>query len=440
MAEPSTKPLPPGSSGLPLLGETIPFLRDIFGFVSKRLGDGVFRTHILGQPTVIMAGPDACSLWVDESIIQRGGSFPKPVRELFGGPSLPLLDGDTHRVRKGIVMQAFTPQAMALYLPVVDRVVEQSLDRWGKQGELRLLDEMKRLAIEGICTAVFGMDPGPDMDATLADYRALLKGFTGLPVNLPGTDFSAALKARDRILERLEALARQRQQSPGDDGISRLLAARGPGGEAIEMADLRLELHHMVLAGLIIFAEFATTLLALDQDPAILEKLRGELTRVAPAGPLGREHLAAMPYLGQFIMEVKRFCKNVPVSFGKAKRSFEINGFQVPEGWLVFLAVGENNAWKGVYTDPDRFDPDRFGPGREEHSRHPHAFVPQGPGDFKGHKCAGFDFATVFMQLFAARLARDFSWKLAPQDLSFRVDVVPPEPRDGLLAAVTRRA
>lgn len=441
MAEPTNRPLPPGSSGLPLLGETIPFLRDIFGFVGKRIGQGVFRTHILGQPTVIMAGPEACALWVDESVIQREGAFPKPVRELFGGVSLPVMDGEAHRIRKGLVMQAFTPQALASYLPKIDQSIAQTIERWSQQGEMRWADEMKRLAIEGICSTVFGLAPGAEMDAMLVDYRALLRGFTGLPVNLPGTDFGAAIKARDRILERLLILVQTRQSAPIDDGVSRLLAARGPGGEQIEHRDLCLELHHMVIAGLIVFAEFAATVLALDANPAILTRLRGEVTSAAPAGEIGRQQLAAMPYLDLFVMEVKRFCKNVPVSFGKAKQAFEYQGFRVPAGWLVFLAVGENNYWSGSFSEPERFDPERFAPGREEHSKHPHAFVPQGPGSMvTGHKCAGYDFSTIFMQLFAARLVRDCDWKLSAQEPSFRVDVVPPEPGDGLLAVVKRRS
>lgn len=437
MPESSTKPLPPGTSGLPLLGETLPFLRDIFGFVSARLGDGIFRTSVLGQPTIIMAGPEACSIFIDEQFIQREGSFPRPVQELFGGRSLPLLDGHEHRIRKSMVMQAFTPEALASYLPTLERTTASALARWAKAGSFGWLDEMKRLAIEGICASIFGLEPGPEMDAILADYRLVTRGFTGLPVNIPGTAYAAALKARDRILDRLAALALARQQHPTHDGLSRLVAARGPGGEQMSIDQLKLELHHIVIAGLIIFAEFAATVMALEASPQVLEKLRQEVR--ATQGPLTHEALRQMPYLLRVVMEVKRSCRNVPLSFGKARKSFEYRGYHVPEGWLVFLAVGENNHWKESFPDPERFDPDRFSDERAEHRSHPHAYVPQGAGDFQGHKCAGLDLSTLFMQLFAALLVRDYTWQLPPQDMSFRMDIMPPEPRDGLKAVVTAR-
>ena len=49
--------LPPGTSGLPLLGETLPFMKDMFGFIrarSQRHGP-VFRSHILGTPTAFIS-------------------------------------------------------------------------------------------------------------------------------------------------------------------------------------------------------------------------------------------------------------------------------------------------------------------------------------------------------------------------------------------------
>ena len=147
-----------------------------------------------------------------------------------------------------------------------------------------------------------------------------------------------------------------------------------------------------------------------------------------------------MPFLLDVVLETKRWCKNVPVSFGRARREFEFEGFRVPAGWLVFMAVGANNHWAAHFPEPARFDPERFSPARAEHHRHPHAFVPQGPGSDLGHRCAGLDFSTLFMQLFTARLAERVTWTLSPAaDRQPRTDLVPPEPRDGLRATLARR-
>ena len=62
----TTQPLshPPGETGLPLIGETISFVKDMFGFMSERFDKHgpVFRSHILGNPTVFITGKDLTEL------------------------------------------------------------------------------------------------------------------------------------------------------------------------------------------------------------------------------------------------------------------------------------------------------------------------------------------------------------------------------------------
>src|ERR1700690_3606234 len=103
-------PLPPGASGLPLLGDTLTFLKDGFAFVeagARRHGP-VFRTSLFGRPTAVITGPEASGLFVDGGRVQPADSMPAHIETLFAGRSLPLLDGDTHRERKRFVMAGFS--------------------------------------------------------------------------------------------------------------------------------------------------------------------------------------------------------------------------------------------------------------------------------------------------------------------------------------------
>jgi cytochrome P450 len=96
-----------------------------------------------------------------------------------------------------------------------------------------------------------------------------------------------------------------------------------------------------------------------------------------------------------------------------------------------------------VYTQPEAFDPERFSPARHEHDRHPYAYMPNGAGDaHRGHKCAGYEYAPLFLQVFLVQLLRGgYAWAFPPgQDLSLDYSRVPPVPRDGLRAKVTRQS
>jgi cytochrome P450 len=432
-------PLPPGRSGLPLLGETLELSRNPFAFIEKRLAahGRVFRTHLLGRPTVVIAGPEATGDFIDPERVMRSGSMPANIEALFAGKSLPLLDGDAHRARKTLVLAGFSRGALTAYLPTLQAIVERAFGGWAASGEIRWLDEMKRLAIEVICTTIIGMEPGPDMDRLRNDYGTLTDAFAALPIGLPGTRYSKALAARGRILSTLAKVVRERRALPTDDGLSRLLAARTTEGVALSDDDAVLELHHVVIAGYIVFAELGMIVRQLTEHPAVRQRLTEEVRRLAPTGPLRLEQLMAMPYLRQVVMETKRLCPIIPAIFGKAKTDFEIDGLRVPAGWMVLWALLPSHTSCSLYSDPARFDPERFAPERAEDQRHPHAFVPQGAGPAIGHRCPGLDFATVLMQVFSVVLLRGHDWNLPAQNFGLDCGKTPPEFVDGLRAKVT---
>jgi cytochrome P450 len=441
---PQNAPLPPGSSGFPLLGQTLPFLKDMFGFIRRGMiaHGSIFRANILNQDAVFIAGPSACERWLDQKLVTRENSLPPPVATLFGGRSVALLDGEEHKVRKQLLLTAFSPQARAGYLPVLQALIDAHLARWVAAGEIDWVPALKKLGFEGIAATIFGLAPSPEVDGLFDDYGLLLAGFSALPIRLPGTTFSKAVAARDRILAFFEKTiaARRSVVKPTDtDGLALLLAARTPaehGGQGLGDRDLALELHHVVIAGYIVFAELVGLVTAFTAHPKVREQLAAEVRAKLPGGTPTLAQLEAMPYLTQVVMEVKRFCPNVAVSFGRARETFELDGVRIPKGWQIFMSVGENN--RAAYTNPDNFDPDRFSSTRAEHLRNPHAFVPQGAGKPEDHKCLGYDFTTHFMQLFAVALARDCSWEILTKDLSLRWDVVPPVPKHGLRSKVAR--
>lgn len=419
--------LPPGRDGLPLLGETLDFAKNPFGFIEKRLaanGGRVFRSQVLGRKTAVIAGADAAGRFIDSSVVMREGSMPPHVQELFGGRSLPLLDGDVHAARKLEVLKAFSREALASYLPQIEKITKDYFANWAKAGEIGWIDELKKLSIEIICAVIIGMPRGDEMDQLRRDYIILLNGFAALPINLPGTRYRKALRARDRILDAMGRAVRQRRSAPSSDGLSRILASG-----ALSDEEAALELHHIVIAGFIIWAELAAIVRQLTLHPDVRERLTKEVQ--------SSESYSGMPYLMQVVNEVKRVCPIVPVVFGKTKEPMSLDNMTIPAGWMVFFALMPSHGTHGVYTNPERFDPDRFSPERAEDKRHEHAFVPQGAGPVTGHRCPGFDLATFMMAVFTAVLLRGYTWELPPQNFDLDYSQTPPEMTDGLRARVS---
>jgi len=438
----SAKPLPPGRPGLPLLGRTLAFLKNGFGFVeegTRRFGP-IFRTRILGRETAVIVGPDASGEFIEPRDVQREGAMVPHVQELMGGRALPVLDGPEHFERKHFVLAAFSRDALVSYVPKIQTLLTGSLDRWAGANEIRWVDELKRLSLEMICDCVLGLPPGPTVDKLRGDYEKVLAGFSSLPIPLPGTAYTRARRALARIMRVYDENIWEHRARPHDDGLSRILAAKSPAtGRSMTAEEAKIELHHLVIAGLIVWAWLAYLVLELDRNPAVRKRLAEEVRRRAPSGPVSLEQFEGMFYLNQVTMEVRRLAPVVPVFFGKAARAFDFKGHTVPAGWMVLWGHRSSHVREEVYKDPDRFDPDRFAPPRSEHRRHEHAFVPNGAGAPTGHKCAGAALAPYFLQLFAIELLRGYTWQLSPgQNLSYDWKRLPPEPRDGLRAHVGR--
>ncbi len=438
----TTKPLPPGSGGLPLIGETLAFLKDQFHFIDERRAKHgrVFRSKVLFRDTAFLVGPEGARVFNDETKVERSGSMPSHIAEFFGGTSLPLLDGAPHRARKHQVMGAFSREALTTYIPVMESVVSAGLARWKALGEATLTDDLKRLALEVLARTMVGSDAGAEFDATVSDFKTLTAGFTAVPIPLPGTTFSRATAAQSRLFARYRGMLAAHKTAPKDDGLSRLLAAKAPDGSSITDDDAVKELHHFNLAGYIVFAHLAQAVVELAKNTALRDALRAEIAEHVGKGAITVEALHRMDLLEGVAKELKRHAPFVAVSFGRAKASFEFEGFTVPAGWLVYLCNFANGHEGDIFEDPERFDPGRYAPGRAEDQKHPLAYTTQGVGEpTEGHKCAGADFSTVLMKVFVAIMVRDYDVTLPQQDLAYRWNLVPPEYASGLRARFAKR-
>jgi cytochrome P450 len=253
-----------------------------------------------------------------------------------------------------------------------------------------------------------------------------------LPLPLPGTTFRRAGQSRDRILSFFREIIAQRRAQPRGDGLSRMLQARTADGVGCTDEEAMLELHHIVIAGYIVYGLFVELVLRLHRQPELRGRAEDEIRSSAPDGPLALQHLIAMDFTTRLVKEAKRTAPILPLVFGKARRSFELGGYTVPEGWDVWWGLSLSNMDPAVWTSPQTFDPDRYAPGRAEDARAEHAWTPQGSGPLTGHKCLGFDYSAFLTQVFLVALLRGYTWEIPEPSTDYHWNRTPAEPRDGL--------
>lgn len=429
--------LPPGTMGLPLLGETLAMVKNPYAFLAARQQrhGNVFRSRVLGRKVIFVSGPEAMTAFLDTANVTREGAHPAHVRELFGGINMNMFDGPRHLALKSMALGGFDLAAIDTYLPDMRAQIGATLSRLAGAGAFPAVQVFKTMAIELICKNVMNLPPGPVTQALAADYDRVMTGMINLPLPIPGTKYSKAKAARDRIFAVFREQIALHRTTPQDDALGRILRARS-GDKTYSDDEALLELHHIVIAGFIVYGLLTELLEHLDKQPALRAAIADEVRGLDGNG-FDVARLSTLRQAGHAVWEAKRHAPILPLIFGKAARTFTLGGYRIPAGWDVYMALSLSNADPAIFKKPEMFDASRYDAERAEQAVHPHAFIPQGGGPATGHKCLGADYSTFVALVFLCELLPRYSWSFPPQDHERVWTMTPPAPRDGLRTVLT---
>ena len=433
---PTTLPVPPGKFGLPILGETLSFFRDRNYAVKKHQQYGpVFKTRLLGNPTIFVKDNDANQFVLGRENEYFQVTWPPSTQALLGKLSLALQTGDVHRNRRKLLAQAFMPRALSGYIDAVQSITDQYADRWASQSSLTWYPELRNYTLDVACKLLVGLDQGSQTRLGQL-FETWGEGLFSIPLALPWTRFGKAKRCRKLLLDEIEQtiVARQQAADPGQDALSLLIQARDDDGQGLSLEELKEQILLLLFAGHeTLTSAIASYCLLIAQNPGVWEQLRAEQSTFAEA-PLTLETLKQMTYLDQVLQEVLRLVPPVGGGFRTVLETCELNGYQIPKGWMVLYEINQTHLNPEIYPEPSTFQPERFAGNA---SREKYSYVPFGGGI---RECLGKEFARLEMKLFAVHLLRHYTWELLPdQDLSL-VTVPTPHPRDNLKVRFTQIA
>jgi cytochrome P450 len=427
-----TLPLPPGHFGLPGVGETLNFLLDPHFADKRRVKYGnIFKTHLLGRPTVVMMGPEAnrCILSTHMEHFSWRDGWPGTFRELLG-ESLFLQEGEQHRRNRKLLMPAFHGKALDGYLETMTYISQRYLVRWEQLGTFAWFGEMKKLTFEIASTLLLGSKPGEETERLPQWFTELTNGLFAVPVRWRWTTYGKALHARDRLLAHIEAVVKMRMDCPAQDALGLLVQSVDEAGDRLSLEEIKVQALLMLFAG----HETTTSMLSslvmvLAQHPHVREKACQEQRQLAAEGELSLHQLKQMPYLEQILKEVERLFPPVGGGFRGVIKSLAFGGYQIPAGWQALYRIDAAHQDERCFSHPQAFDPERFSPERNEQKRFEFSLVGFGGGP---RICLGLAFAQMEMKIVASLLLRQYQWELVPsQDLTL-VTVPTLRPKSGL--------
>ncbi|RLM60736.1 hypothetical protein C2845_PM14G06070 [Panicum miliaceum] len=217
-------PLPPGSFVLPVVGQTLSYLRALRANTAEEW----LRRRAAAY------GP------------RRGdGRELASMARMVGRRTIRDVAGDEHRRVRAMMAQFLRPDAVKRCVAAMDAEVRRHLDA-GCRGRatVAVMPSMKSLTFDVMCTAIFGLARGADDTVRRelsTEFQQLVRGISVIPLDLPFTAFRKCLATSRRgrravagvIEERRDKLARG-ESSPADDVVTHMLAEGLPDEEIID--------------------------------------------------------------------------------------------------------------------------------------------------------------------------------------------------------------
>lgn len=439
----STKPFPPGSFGIPLLGETLPFIKDTAKFLETRFEQHgpIFKTSLFGDRVVCLGGKEAFNLFLDDRYFTREASSPKQLQELLHPDALPFIHDEKHKKRKRLILQAFRPAALDGYLPPLEKIMARFEKRWEGLSHFAWVPELESQAFAIADTLFVGANPNVDNLVAAKQFGTVVDGMLAIPLKLPFTTFGRAIAARDKMRAYVEAaIAEHRKPNPPNDMMTVLMNAKDDKGDTLSDRELGIEMMHFYFAAhSALYSALSYHLMLLAQNPAEMQKVRDEVKREAPSGPLTMEIIKRLTYTHAACLESRRWAGVVPLTFfGTVREPFEHKGYAVPKGWKAFGLIAPTMRDPRTFAGPDRYNPERFNGENPAETPHTPGYVAQGGGTEDSHRCAGEKLANIIMVAFTARILRHHTWTLPPQDFGPRLGRLSPTPLDDLKVVFKR--
>ncbi|GMY31330.1 cytochrome P450 716B1-like [Fagus crenata] len=271
----SLKRLPPGSLGIPMIGQSLGLLRAMHANTAeqwlkqriKKYGP-ISKLSLFGKPTVFIYG-------------QAANKFKQSFRAILGEKSIMELSGEDHKRVRGALLSFLKPESLKQYVGKMDEEVKKHLEmHWQgkKQVKVRTLILLPRDDI-----------------------------IWSIPIDLPFTRYNRSLKASTRVQNMVRDLIREKRveleqkgASPCQDLITCMLSIHNENNEQV-ISDK--EIVQNVIVVMVAGHDTSSVLITfiirlLANEPAVYAAILQEF--------LTWEDLAKMKYTWRVAMETLR--------------------------------------------------------------------------------------------------------------------------------------
>uniref|UniRef100_A0A3Q4I7L2 Cytochrome P450, family 26, subfamily A, polypeptide 1 n=1 Tax=Neolamprologus brichardi TaxID=32507 RepID=A0A3Q4I7L2_NEOBR len=285
-------PLPPGSMGLPFIGETLQLLlqRKTFLRMKREKYGYIYRTHLFGNRTVRVTGADNVKQILLGEHRLVSAQWPASVRAILGTETLSNVHGAQHKTKKKVSYFDLSAEGALATGRGLRQVCVQTLNKCilsTKTGKLELGHfEMKRLMFRIAMRVLLGFEPEQvqtDEHELVEAFEEMIKNLFSLPIDVPFSGLYRGLKARNFIHSKIEENIKKKVQESDQewkprDALQQLIDSSNKNKEPISMQAIKQSATELLFGGHETTASTATSLVMfLGLNPKVVDKLRQEL-------------------------------------------------------------------------------------------------------------------------------------------------------------------
>ncbi|KAK2657010.1 hypothetical protein Ddye_010062 [Dipteronia dyeriana] len=423
--------VPPGSRGLPLIGETIQFVAAInsskgfYDFVQTRClrYGNCFKTNIFGQTHVFFSSTETAKLILKNDSGKFTKRYLRSIAQLVGDKSLLCASPDHHKLIRHRLNNLFTTKSLSLFIKQFDELIIATLSGWDQDGgTVVVLKEALKITFKAMCKMLMSFESG-EVEMMEKDVADVCKAMLAFPLKVPWTRFYNGLQARKRIMKTLEkiiTLRRSGLDSCNEDFLQYLVTEdnEDSANETLRLTDTEIQdnILTMIIAGQDTTASAITWMIKyLSENQEVLDAVKIEQLKLAEkltstkSSFLTLQDLNNMPYASKVVKESLRMASVVAWFPRLVLQDCEVEGYKIKKGWNVNIVARSIHFDPMVYNDPNRFNPSRF----DEYDSKPYSFLAFGLG---GRTCLGLNMAKAMMLVFLHRLITTYKWKVIDSD------------------------
>ena len=205
------------------------FLLTLLCFLFLKRYGSIFKSHILGCPTIVCMDPEVNRYVLMNESKGLVPGYPQSMLDILGKCNIAAVHGSAHKLMRAALLSVVSPTMIKdRLLPKVDEFMRSHLRNWDRQiidiqDKTKEVNYMKRMQIcyfvpmmllllplfslifprlplqMALCSSlkqIAGIESGPLSESFIPEFFKLVLGTLSLPIDFPGTNYRQGIQVK----------------------------------------------------------------------------------------------------------------------------------------------------------------------------------------------------------------------------------------------------